>query len=77
MARKPGFEQQMERLSAIVAELEKGGIPLDKSVALYKEGQSLINACRGQLEKARHAVTLREASGTVPFEETADSGEEA
>ena len=68
MAKKNGFEKQMERLQAVVVELEQGDIPLEKTVALYKEGNSLLAACREQLENARHAITVSDASGSItPF----------
>ncbi len=65
--KKPSFEKQMERLQAVVAELEKSDLPLEKSVALYKEGQILVAACREQLEKARHSVLLQNESGLEEF----------
>ena len=43
MSQKPKFEKQMERLQRIVDELEKGDVSLEKSVLLYKEGQTLLN----------------------------------
>ena len=67
MSQKPKFEKQMERLQHVVEQLEKGDLPLEKSVMLYKEGQVLAAACREQLEKARHAVTVRDDSGLSPF----------
>ena len=68
MTKKPNFEKQMERLQNIVTELEQDDLPLEKSVTLYKEGQILVAACREQLENARHAVTVRNDSGIMPFE---------
>jgi exodeoxyribonuclease VII small subunit len=63
MSQKPKFEKQMERLQKIVEELERGDLPLEKGVLLYKEGQALALSCRGQLEKARNEVTIRNESG--------------
>lgn len=77
MSQKPKFEKQMERLQKVVEDLEKGGLPLEKSVLLYKEGQALAAACREQIEKARHDVTVRDASGVIPFPEPdADADQE-
>lgn len=67
MSQKPKFEKQMERLQWIVDELEKGDLALEKSVLLYKEGQTLAAACREQLEKARLAVAVRDDSGLSAF----------
>ncbi len=74
--KKPSFEKQMERLQAVVAELEKGDLPLEKSVALYKEGQALTAACKEQLEKARHAVKLHGESGLTDFDAAAGADSE-
>lgn len=67
MSQKPGFEKQMERLQAIVDELEKGDLPLEKGVQLYKEGRALAAACRKLIEEARVAVTVRGENGVAAF----------
>lgn len=76
MSQKPKFEKQMERLQRVVEELEKGDLPLEKSVLLYKEGQVLAAACREQLEKARNAVMTRDESGLSPFPNMAAESDE-
>jgi exodeoxyribonuclease VII small subunit len=48
----------MERLAAIVRELEEADLPLERNVALYKEGKSLVNSCRILLEEARNEILL-------------------
>lgn len=59
MAKKQeSFEQSLERLSAIVEELEAGEVPLEKGVALFKEGVALAALCRKRLEQARNEVKL-------------------
>lgn len=50
------FEERLERLKEIVAALEKGDLPLEEGVALFKEGQTLSKECSGQLAKARNEV---------------------
>lgn len=52
------FEQQLARLQEIVDALEGGDLPLEKSVALYKEGLGLARASREQLAKARNEIRL-------------------
>lgn len=77
MSRMPKFEKLMERLQTIAAELEKGDLALEKSVLLYKEGQSLAAACREQLHKARLAVAVRDEAGLSAFPDSpAPYGEE-
>ncbi|MDD6278304.1 MAG: exodeoxyribonuclease VII small subunit [Ruminococcus sp.] len=57
MEEKLSFEENMTRLGAIVAELEKGEIPLEKAVALYGEGVKLSADCKKQLQEAQLSVT--------------------
>jgi exodeoxyribonuclease VII small subunit len=58
-----GFEGKMRRLQAIVQELEKTDLPLERNVALYKEGRTLVKECGEMLEKARHEISLASAEG--------------
>lgn len=58
-SKKPArFEEAMTRLQEIVDALEDGEVPLEKGIALYKEGAALARFCREQLEKARHEITV-------------------
>ncbi len=57
-SRLPKFEECLQRLEKIVAELEKGDIPLEKSLALFEEGMQLSNACRKELEDAEGKVEI-------------------
>ncbi|WP_165174704.1 exodeoxyribonuclease VII small subunit [Desulfovibrio sp. ZJ369] len=52
------FEVKMARLQEIVSALESGDLPLEKGMALYKEGAECSRFCRKQLEKARHELSL-------------------
>ncbi len=61
------FEERMQRLQSIVSAMEGGNVPLEESVALYKEGMELSQMCRKQLEKARHDITLYTENGEKPF----------
>ena len=40
------FEKKMARLQEIVAALESGDLPLEKGMALYKEGAACSRYCR-------------------------------
>jgi exodeoxyribonuclease VII small subunit len=54
----PKFEECLERLEKIVQELEKGEVPLEKSLTLFEEGMQLSNSCRTQLEQAEGKVEI-------------------
>lgn len=57
MKDKVTFEDNMSRLGKIVAELEKGDIPLEKAVELYGEGVKLSAECKKQLSEAQIKIT--------------------
>ncbi len=70
------FEERVERLQVIISALEKGDVPLEQSVELYKEGMQLSIICRKQLEKAHHDITLFSNNTDVPFSAHANSHED-
>ncbi|MBI2891724.1 MAG: exodeoxyribonuclease VII small subunit [Nitrospirae bacterium] len=68
------FEEGLKRLEQIVDELEKGDIPLERSIELFEEGKKLADLCKSKLDEAQQKVEmlLKSESGetkTVPFEE--------
>jgi exodeoxyribonuclease VII small subunit len=52
------FEECLQRLEKIVQELEKGDVPLEKSLSLFEEGMQLSSACRNELEQAEGKVEI-------------------
>lgn len=58
MKDKATFEENMDQLGKIVSELEKGNIPLEKTVELYGEGVKLSAVCKKQLDEAH--IKIRE-----------------
>ncbi|MGH9488394.1 MAG: exodeoxyribonuclease VII small subunit [Terriglobales bacterium] len=65
------FELSLERLEAIVADLERADLPLERSVQLFEEGMALVEECRKQLDAAEGKVEMlvRRAGAVVaePF----------
>ncbi|MBR3970301.1 MAG: exodeoxyribonuclease VII small subunit [Ruminococcus sp.] len=51
------FEDNMKKLAEIVSELEKGDVPLEKTVELYGEGVKISVLCKKQLEDAKIKIT--------------------
>ncbi|MFZ1050414.1 MAG: exodeoxyribonuclease VII small subunit [Candidatus Sulfotelmatobacter sp.] len=70
------FEECLQRLEKIVQELEKGDVPLEKSLTLFEEGMNLSSACRKELEQAEGKVEiLLKKNGKLqsePFEPLAE-----
>jgi exodeoxyribonuclease VII small subunit len=54
----PKFEECLQRLEQILTELERGEIPLEKSLQLFEEGMTLSKACRKELEEAEGKVEI-------------------
>ena len=54
----PKFEECLERLEKIVAELDKGDVPLDRALELFDEGMKLSGSCRKELEEAEGKVEI-------------------
>lgn len=52
------FEQALQRLQAIVQELEQGELGLDKALERYEEGVRLLRRCHDALEKAERKIEL-------------------
>lgn len=50
------FEQAMERLEAIVTQLETGKCPLDESMKLFDEGTKLVAFCSETLKAAEQTI---------------------
>jgi exodeoxyribonuclease VII small subunit len=54
----PKFEECLQRLEQIVAELERGDLPLEAALKLFEEGIQLSNSCRQELETAEGKVEI-------------------
>ena len=69
MAAKKTFEENMARLEALVAQLERGDAPLSESLALFEEGAKLVSQCRKELDAAEQKVVkLSKGPDDAPVE---------
>ncbi len=50
------FEEKLERIDAIVKELESGRVELDRAIELFKEGKILTRECEQLLRGAQEQV---------------------
>lgn len=74
------FENALKRLEKIVAELEKGEVPLEKAMQLFEEGVKISQFCSAKLDEAERKVEILTAGRDgklreVPYEES--EGEES
>lgn len=74
------FEKALAELEQIVAKLEKGGISLNESLALFEKGVKMSRFLRGELDKAERKVEilLKDEKGNLKAEdfEAEDGGTE-
>ncbi len=50
------FEQAVEELEKIVAALERGDVPLDRSIEIYERGEALKKHCEMLLSAAENRI---------------------
>ncbi len=71
---KLSFEDALSALEQIVQQLERGEVPLDKSIDLYERGEKLREACQKRLDAAQARIEKivtgpgGAPTGTVPFD---------
>ena len=75
------FEQAIERLEKIVADMEAAELPLEDVLKKYEEGTRLVRFCSQKLEEAEKKIEVltKKADGTValePLESETDNGED-
>ena len=52
------FEENMEELEKVVAELEKGDLNLDDSVSRFEQGIKISKECSKILEESEKKITI-------------------
>lgn len=71
------FEASLDELERVVKELEKGELPLERSLELFEKGVKLTEQCKKQLEEAETRVEILMKRGTktvaVPFDPGQDN----
>ncbi len=77
------FEEALARLEAIVAELERGELPLEDSMRIFEEGIKLSKVCLKMLEEAEHKVEIlvkdkdgKKRTRTFDLEEFSEAGKD-
>ncbi len=81
-SKQPGaplnFENAMDRLEAIVEQMESGKLALEDLIVRYEEGMSLVKTCQERLANAEQKIEIigRNSSGkpvVKNFEPTAEA----
>jgi exodeoxyribonuclease VII small subunit len=58
---EPTFEELQRELEDIVTRLERGDVPVDEAIGLFRRGEDLYKACVGRLESAELRIEELEA----------------
>jgi exodeoxyribonuclease VII small subunit len=66
-APEPTFDQRIDRLEQIVAELEQGRIGLEAAIERYQEGTALVRQCRAVLDAYQKRVEELSDAGLAPY----------
>jgi exodeoxyribonuclease VII small subunit len=75
--KKETFEEALQKLEAIVAQMEAGDLPLEETLKAFEEGVRLAGLCSKKLDEAERKVEklIRDQAGklqTTPFGEEKD-----
>ena len=52
------FEKAMDRLEAIVEQMETGKLPLEDLIVRYEEGMNLVKVCQERLTNAEEKIEI-------------------
>ncbi len=69
MNKKKSFEDAIQRLEEIVAELENSEIKLDDMLRLYEEGSELIKLCLSKLDDVEKKISILSADDETNIKE--------
>jgi exodeoxyribonuclease VII small subunit len=56
MSDEPTFEQVQRELDEIVGQLERGDVPIDDAIALWRRGEELYKSCVALLDAAEGRI---------------------
>ena len=68
----PTFEEALKRLEEIVKSMESSEVALDKSLAMFEEGVSLVKICTEALDRAEQKVKMLTDGQRADFANTLD-----
>lgn len=55
---KLSFEEALEKLETLVAQMEEGNLPLDRTLTCFEQGMKLTSFCRKKLEKLEKRIEV-------------------
>ncbi len=69
------FEKSLERLEAIVEEMESGELSLEQMIKHFEEGSKLVTLCSGKLNEVEQKIEKLVKKGGALTEEPFEAAE--
>ena len=69
------FEKSLERLEAIVEEMESGELSLEQMIKHFEEGSKLVTLCSGKLNEVEQKIEKLVKKGVALTEEPFEAKE--
>lgn len=69
MTKKLTFEESMDKLEELIANLEAGDVELAESLEYFSQGVEIIKNCKNELAKAEESVKILIDSQLKDFSE--------
>ncbi len=66
MTDERSFEELQRELEDVVARLERGDVPVDDAIALFRRGEELYRDCVARLEAAELQIEELTSRGSTP-----------
>ena len=70
------FEEALDELETIVAQMEDGTLSLDQSLNAYRRGAELVKICETALERAKEQVRVLDGELLRPLSDVTARGSE-
>lgn len=61
--KKPGLEEMFEELESVIAQMEEGGVSLERSFDLYNKGMGLLKECSKSIDDVEKKVLILDDDG--------------
>jgi exodeoxyribonuclease VII small subunit len=77
-SREPGIDELLDRLEAVVGQLEAGDLPLERALERFEEGIRLTRRSTQLLDGIDERIErlLAERDQAVPFDESTNEGDD-
>ncbi len=72
-----GFDERLEKLEALVSELEDGGLDLETAIGRYQDGIALLKDCHGTLGQYKKRIEELSVEAGETMSQMADPDFEA